>query len=101
MPPLRRFRRIVVCGLISPYNDTELRPGPSLVPLLTSRVTIRGFIVSDHFDRLPDFLKDMSQWYRDGKITDEETVVEGIEKVPRAFMGLFKGGNRGNMQVME
>jgi NADPH-dependent curcumin reductase CurA len=99
LPRMRTFGRVVVCGLISQYNDTELRPGPSLVPLLTSRVTIRGFIVSDHFDRLPDFLKDMSQWYREGKITDEETVVEGIENAPRAFMGLLKGENRGKMLV--
>jgi len=58
-----------------------------------------GFIVSDHFDRLPDFLRDMSQWYREGKITDEETVVEGIENAPAAFMGLLRGENRGKMLV--
>jgi NADPH-dependent curcumin reductase CurA len=99
LPRMRVFGRIVVCGLISQYNDTELRRGPGLTPLLVNRVTIRGFIVSDHFDRLPDFLRDMSQWYREGKITDEETVVEGIENAPAAFMGLLRGENRGKMLV--
>jgi NADPH-dependent curcumin reductase CurA len=99
LPRMRLFGRIVLCGLISQYNDTEMRRGPSLVPALTNRLTIRGFIVSDHFDRLPDFLRDMSTWYGEGKIVDEETVVEGIENAPAAFMGLLRGENRGKMLV--
>ena len=99
LPRMRTFGRVVLCGLISQYNDTELRPGPSLVPALANRLTIRGFIVSDHFDRLPDFLREMSAWYREGKIVDEETVVEGIENAPAAFMGLLRGENRGKMLV--
>ena len=85
--------------MISQYNDTQLRPGPSWAPLLTNRLTVRGFIISDHFDRLPDFLREMGAWVREGKINDEETVVEGIENAPRAFMGLLKGENRGKMLV--
>jgi hypothetical protein len=96
---MRTFGRVVLCGLISQYNDTEMRPGPSLVPALRDRLTIRGFIISDHFDRLPDFLHDMSGWLREGKIKDEETVVEGIENAPAAFMGLLRGENRGKMLV--
>jgi NADPH-dependent curcumin reductase CurA len=99
LPRMRTFARVVVCGLISHYNDTEMRPGPSLVPVVTNRLTIRGFIVSDHLDRLPDFLRDMSAWVREGKIRDEETVVEGIENAPAAFMGLLRGENRGKMLV--
>jgi hypothetical protein len=99
LPRMRTFGRIVLCGLISQYNDTRMRPGPSLVPALTNRLTIRGFIVSDHFDRLPDFLRDMGRWLSDGSIKDEETVVEGIENAPRAFMGLLRGENRGKMLV--
>jgi NADPH-dependent curcumin reductase CurA len=99
IPRMRRFGRIVVCGLISQYNDTELRPGPSFVPVVTNSLTIRGFIVSDHFDRLPDFLRDMGAWFREGKIIDEETVVDGIENAPAAFMGLLRGENRGKMIV--
>jgi NADPH-dependent curcumin reductase CurA len=99
LPRMRTFGRVVLCGLISQYNDTELRPGPSFVPAVTNRLTIRGFIVSDHFDRLPDFLRDMGGWYREGKVSDEETVVEGIENAPAAFMGLLRGENRGKMLV--
>ena len=69
------------------------------MPAVTNRLTIQGFIVSDHFERLPDFLREMSGWYREGKIRDEETVVEGIENAPAAFMGLLRGENRGKMLV--
>jgi NADPH-dependent curcumin reductase CurA len=99
LPRMNTFGRVVLCGMISRYNDTEMRPGPSLLPVLTNRLTMRGFIISDHFDRLPDFLRDMGAWVRDGKITDQETVVEGIENAPRAFMGLLRGENRGKMLV--
>ena len=47
LPRMRTFGRVVLCGLISQYNETELRPGPSLVPALSNRLTIRGFIISD------------------------------------------------------
>jgi NADPH-dependent curcumin reductase CurA len=99
LPRMNTFGRVVLCGMISLYNDTEMRPGPSLVPALANRLTVRGFIVSDHFDRLPDFLRDMSGWVKEGKIKDEETVIEGIENAPAAFMGLLRGENRGKMLV--
>jgi NADPH-dependent curcumin reductase CurA len=99
LPRMRLFGRVVLCGLISQYNDTEMRPGPSLGPALANRLTIRGFIISDHFDRLPDFLRDMSRWLEEGKIKDEETIVDGIENAPTAFMGLLNGQNRGKMLV--
>jgi NADPH-dependent curcumin reductase CurA len=99
LPRMRLFGRVVLCGLISQYNDTSLRPGPCFVPALANRLTIRGFIVSDHFDRLPDFLRDMSGWIKEGKVTDQETVVEGIENAPAAFMGLLRGENQGKMLV--
>ena len=99
MPRMRRFGRVVLCGLISHYNDREQRPGPSLVPALTNRLTIRGFIISDHFDRMGDFFRDMGQWVREGKVKYEETVVDGIENAPKAFMGLLSGENLGKMLV--
>jgi NADPH-dependent curcumin reductase CurA len=99
VPRMNTFGRIVLCGMISLYNDTTMRPGPSLVPVVANRLTIRGFIISDHFDRLPDFLRDMSGWLKEGKITDQETVVDGIENAPAAFMGMLRGENRGKMLV--
>jgi NADPH-dependent curcumin reductase CurA len=96
---MKLFGRVVLCGMISHYNDTELPRGPSLAPALVNRLTIRGFIISDHFDRLPDFLGDMGGWLAEGKVKDRETIVEGIENAPAAFIGLLRGENLGKMLV--
>jgi NADPH-dependent curcumin reductase CurA len=93
------FARIPLCGLISQYNATEMPPGPNLAPLLSNRVTVRGFIVSDHVDRLPAFLADMAGWVREGRIKYREDVVEGLDQAPRAFIGLLRGENLGKMLV--
>ncbi len=91
--------RIPLCGLISQYNATELPPGPNLQPILVNRALIKGFIISDHMDRLGDFLRDMSQWHREGKLKHREDVVVGLENAPRAFIGLLKGQNFGKLVV--
>lgn len=96
--------RIPLCGTIASYNVTELPPGPNKVPLLmrtllTRRVTVRGFIIFDHYDRLDAFLPEMSQWLREGKIKYREDVVEGLEQAPRAFQGLMVGENLGKLLV--
>jgi len=94
------FGRIVLCGMISQYNATEPEPGPrNLFYVTTKRLTVRGFIVSDHLDRRSQFLKDMSQWISEGRIKWRETIVEGIENAPKAFIALFKGENFGKMLV--
>ena len=97
---LRPKGRVVACGAISQYNATEPPPGPrNLFLTVTKRLRIEGFIVSDHFDRFPDFLVDMGGWVRDGKVRYRETVVEGIENAPAAFIGLLGGENIGKMLV--
>jgi NADPH-dependent curcumin reductase len=93
------FARIPLCGLISQYNATELPPGPNLGPVLVNRMTIRGFIVSDHADRRPAFLADCGRWVREGRLKYREDVVEGIDNAPRAFIGLLQGKNVGKMLV--
>src|SRR6059036_3510438 len=93
------FARIPLCGIISQYNATELPPGPNLAPVLVNRVTIRGFIVSDHADRMPQFLADCSRWLREGKLKYREDIVEGLENAPEAFIGLLRGRNLGKMLV--
>ena len=60
---------------------------------------MQGFIVSNHFDLLPDFIRDMTKWIGEGKIKWEETVEDGIERAPNAFLNLFTGGNMGKMLV--
>jgi NADPH-dependent curcumin reductase len=93
------FARIPLCGLISQYNATELPPGPNLGSVLVNRVTVRGFIVSDHVDRLPAFLADTAGWLREGRLRYREDVVEGLDQAPRAFIGLLRGENLGKMLV--
>jgi hypothetical protein len=97
---MNNFGRIIVCGMIAQYNATEAQPGPRNLGLfITRRLTMQGYIVSDHNDRRPQFLADMSRWIADGKITWRETVVDGIENGPAAFLGLFSGENLGKMLV--
>jgi len=102
-PLLNPFARVPVCGLIAHYNDTEAKPpkwAASLMrAILTKRLTFRGFIVSDFVARHADFLRDMSQWVREGKVKYREFVTEGLDTAPAAFMGLLKGANFGKQLV--
>jgi NADPH-dependent curcumin reductase CurA len=104
LPLLNFFARIPVCGLIAQYSATELPPGPNRVPLifrdiLTKRLTIRGFIVSDFWGRFDEFIREVPQWIRDGRIKYREDIVDGLENAPEAFMGLLKGKNFGKLLV--
>jgi NADPH-dependent curcumin reductase len=102
-PLLNAFARVPVCGLIAQYNDTgHSSPnwgGVMLRNILTKRLTIRGFIVSDFAARREEFLRDMSQWVREGKVKHRECVSEGLDNAPAAFMGLLKGANFGKQLV--
>ena len=94
------FARFAICGMISIYNATRPEPGPSnLAQLIGKNIRMEGFIVSHHWDMMPAFLDDLSRWVKEGKVTWKETVFEGIEKAPDAFMGLFRGENLGKMLV--
>jgi NADPH-dependent curcumin reductase CurA len=96
----RPFGRFALCGAISMYNATDLPPGPrNLVMMVGKQLRMEGFIVSSSWDMMPAFLKDLAGWVKDGKVTWKETVFEGIEKAPDAFLGLFKGENLGKMLV--
>ena len=98
-PLLNDFARIAVCGMIAHYNEPSPPPGPSLFDVLRRKLSVQGFIVSDHARRLPDFLRDMSGWVREGKVKYREDVVEGLEKAPEAFIGLLQGKNFGKLVV--
>ena len=104
MPLLNKFARVPVCGLIAHYNQTGLPPGPDRMvllqrTLLTRRIKMQGFIVSDHRDRIPDFVRDVSGWLAAGKLVYREDIVEGLENAPEAFLGLFEGANFGKLVV--
>jgi len=100
---LNAFARMPVCGLIAHYNDTQaVAPkwaAAMMRNVLTKRLTIRGFIVSDFAARHGDFLRDMSGWVREGKVKHKEFVTEGLDSAPAAFMGLLKGANFGKQLV--
>jgi NADPH-dependent curcumin reductase CurA len=97
---LNMHGRVVACGSIAGYNEAEPRPGPNnLGNIVRQRLTIRGFIVSDHADRREAFLADMRRWLAEGEVRSRQTVVEGLERAPEAFLGLFDGTNIGKMVV--
>jgi len=97
---MRPNGRIPLCGMIDMYNATEPPPGPrNLAMAIGLGLTLRGFIVSNHYDLLADFHRDMAKWAKEGKMKWRETVVDGVENAPKAFIGLFKGDNLGKMVV--
>jgi NADPH-dependent curcumin reductase CurA len=96
---LNRGARIPLCGMISEYNATSDPGGPNLRPLLVHRALIKGFIVSDHPDRLPAFLQEVAPLVREGRIKYREDIVDGLDAAPIALIGLFEGRNFGKMVV--
>ena len=96
----RPFGRFALCGMISQYNATDLGAGTrGLIMVVGKQLRLEGFIVSSHYDLLPTFIKDMSGWIAEGKVKWRETVEEGIQNAPAAFLKLFKGENLGKMLV--
>jgi NADPH-dependent curcumin reductase CurA len=94
------FGRFALCGMISQYNDTGEGTGiHGLTSAVGKQLRLEGFIVSSHFDMMPAFVKELSGWVAEGKIKWRETVEEGIEHAPDAFLKLFKGENLGKMLV--
>jgi NADPH-dependent curcumin reductase CurA len=97
---MRKHGRIALCGAVSVYNATERQPGPWNLPLaIGRRLTLRGFIVTDHAKRFRQLIEEVGPMIRDGRIKFRESVVEGLENAPEAFIGLLRGENLGKMLV--
>lgn len=97
---LNDFGRVALCGSIAGYNAAVPLPGPNnLSSIVRKRLTLRGFIISDHAERRPEFLRDMQRWIAEGQLRPRETVVEGLDHAVEAFRALFDGGNTGKMIV--
>jgi NADPH-dependent curcumin reductase CurA len=97
---MRNYGRIALCGAISVYNATEPPPGPRNLHLMVGkRIMARGFIVPDHVDRAAPAFTEIGGWLRDGRISLRETVVDGLERMPEAFIGLLRGDNVGKMVI--
>ena len=96
----RPFARLALCGMIAQYNETGKPEGPhNIIQAVGKQLKLQGFIVSTHGDMLPAFHADMAKWIASGQMKYEETVMNGIEKAPDAFLGLFTGANTGKMLV--
>jgi NADPH-dependent curcumin reductase CurA len=98
-PLLNDFARIPVCGLIAQYNATTPMPGPDMFSVLRKRLLLRGFIVSDFAAKQADFLRDVGEWVRTGRLKYREDIVDGLEKAPASFLGMLQGKNFGKMLV--
>ncbi len=92
--------RVPLCGQISLYNSKETPMGPRLQPLLLKRsVLMQGFIIGNFQAEFEAGRKQMASWVKDGKLKFSETIVEGFDKLPEAFLDLFSGKNTGKMIV--
>ena len=100
LPNINFQGRIVLCGQIALYNKSEVPTGPRWQPtLLTKSITMQGFIVSNFKDQFSEGFKHFKNWIENGKIKSEQTIIQGFDQLPTAFLGLFKGENVGKMIV--
>jgi NADPH-dependent curcumin reductase CurA len=98
-PLLNDFARVVMCGMISEYNDREPRPGPNLAAVVRKRIKIQGFIVSDQRHRHGEFRAVAAPLVRSGQLKYREDLVDGLERAPQAFIGLLQGKNFGKLLI--
>ncbi|MFE7405351.1 NADP-dependent oxidoreductase [Isoptericola sp. NPDC057559] len=92
--------RVALCGAIAGYNTTDRMPGPdNMANLITRGLMLKGFTLAGYLDHAPAFGELMTGWFADGKIAYDETVVDGIENAPQAFVDMMRGANTGKMVV--
>jgi NADPH-dependent curcumin reductase CurA len=99
---LNEHGRVAMCGAVSQYDlsDAERPAGPSNMHLaIGKRLMLRGFIVGDHRHLRDDFAREIGTWLSEGRIRYRETVVDGLENAPKAFLGMLRGENVGKMLV--
>jgi NADPH-dependent curcumin reductase CurA len=97
---LADFGRVAACGAIATYNETDPSPGPrNMFLVVTKRLSIRGFIVLDHGDIAAEFYQRAGEWFADGKLAYQETVVDGLDSMVEAFLDLHRGANIGKMLI--
>lgn len=97
---INKYARLPVCGGISQYNNTKISVGPRLQPfILANSATMKGFLVYDFSEKIAAAEKQLAGWLKEGKLTYSETIVDGFENIPQAFLDLFEGKNFGKMIV--
>ena len=99
-PNLNLGARIAICGQISQYNLTERELGPRLFQyFIVKRIRMQGFLVFDFINRYQEGLQQMTKWLHAGKLKYRETIVDGFENAPTAFIDMLQGGNIGKQLV--
>jgi NADPH-dependent curcumin reductase len=101
-PLLNDDARVPVCGLVAGYNgvlDEVSGVHGLLISLIVKRIRLEGFLNADHLQSFPEFEAQMRAWLNTGKVHEWETAIEGLEKAPAAFIGLFQGENAGKLVV--
>jgi NADPH-dependent curcumin reductase len=103
-PLLNRYARVPVCGTVSEYNVTTREKVDDKLPALLlatlgKRLTIKGFVIGDHFARMPEFQREAGQWLREGKLKYREEFVDGLANAPAAFMAMLKAESFGKVIV--
>jgi NADPH-dependent curcumin reductase CurA len=91
--------RFAICGMIEGYNDPTPKTFRYIMRIIAARIRLQGFIVSDYLPRMGELYAEMGPWLASGAVKSRETVVEGLEAMPQAFLGLFSGANTGKMLV--
>ena len=95
----RNYARFAICGMIDSYNSGEPASLRFIMRVIAARIRMRGFIVFDFQSKMGDFYRDMGPWLASGAVKSKETVIDGLEQTPDAFLGLFSGANTGKMLV--
>ncbi len=95
----RRNARFAICGMIDAYNSAQPAQLRYIMRIIAMRIRLQGFIFTDYMPRLGEFFADMGKWIASGEVKSRDTIVEGLERMPDAFLGLFEGANTGKMLV--
>ena len=91
--------RFAICGMIDVYNAAEPQAFRYIMRVIAMRIRVQGFIYTDYLPRMSEFYRDMGGWIGSGAVKARDTMVEGLEQTPDAFLGLFRGANTGKMLV--
>jgi hypothetical protein len=95
----RRDARFAICGMIDAYNSGQPTALRYIMRVIAMRIRLQGFIFTDFMPRMGEFYAEMAPWIAGGQVKSRDTVVESLERMPEAFLGLFEGANTGKMLV--
>ena len=95
----RQQARFAICGMIEDYNTGSNHAFRFITRIIAARIMVKGFIYTDYLPEMADFYRDMGGWIAGGQVKSRETIREGLESAPEAFLDLFRGANTGKMLV--